>query len=139
MKSNRKQDTNNHKHKLFQGSSHHFTSLPSQLWRIPLSSKGSSTKGPYTKELQLGLHKTKVNNSTNSTLYTRGSTKLIEITKVLVIQQDHKHSLTTSYKVEYEVLLKKLNERWNLVKKNTGALKPTENSFEKKELENWKV
>ena len=50
-----------------------------------LSSKGSFTKGPYTKELQLGLHKTGVYNSTNSTLYTRDSTKSIEVTKYLVI------------------------------------------------------
>jgi len=32
------------------------------------------------------------------------------------------------------VLLKKLSERWNSVRKNRGVLKPTEYSFEKKEL-----
>jgi len=44
-------------------------------------------------------------------------------------------SLITSYRVEYEVLLKELSERWISVRKNRGVLKPTENSFEKKELE----
>ena len=53
--------------------------------RISLSSKGSSTKGPYTKKLQLGLHKIRVHNSTNSTLYTRGNTKPIEVTKHFMI------------------------------------------------------
>ena len=44
---------------LFRGSSHRSTSPPSPLWRISLSSKGSSTKG-----LQLRLHKIGVHNST---------------------------------------------------------------------------
>ena len=48
-------------------------------------------------------------------------------------------SLTTSYRVEYEVLLNKLSERWNSVRKNRGALKLTKNSFRKKELEEWKL
>jgi len=34
---------------LFRDSSHCSTSPPSLLWRISLSSKGSSTKRPYTK------------------------------------------------------------------------------------------
>jgi len=38
----------------------------------------------------------------------------IEVTKLLVIQQDHEHSLTTSYRVEYEVLLKKLRDEIQL-------------------------
>jgi len=50
-----------------------------------LSSKGFSTKGPYIKELQLGIHKTGVHSYTNSTLYTRGSIKPIEVTEHLVI------------------------------------------------------
>jgi len=84
MKSNRKKDTTNHKHKEII-SRFELPLYVSLLWRISLSSKGSSAKGPYTKELQLSLHKTGVHNSTNSTLYTRGSTKPIKVTKLLVI------------------------------------------------------
>ena len=43
------------------------------------------SKGSHTKGLQLGLHKIGIHNSTNPTLYTRGSTKPIEVTKHLVI------------------------------------------------------
>jgi len=45
-------------------------------------------------------------------------------------------SLTTSYRVKYKVMLKKLSERKNSVRKNREVSKPTKNSFEKKELEN---
>ena len=48
-------------------------------------------------------------------------------------------SLTTSYKVKYEVRLKKLSERRNSVRKNRGVSKLTENSFKKKELEDSKL
>ena len=35
-------------------------------------------------------------------------------------------------------MLKKLSERRNSVRKNREVLKPTENSFRKKELRDWK-
>jgi len=56
----RKTQANANTKDLFRGSSRRSTSLPSPLWRISQSFKGSSTKGPYTKELQLDLHKTGV-------------------------------------------------------------------------------
>ena len=39
--------------KLLQGSSHRSISPPSPLWKISLSSKGSCTNGPYTKNYNL--------------------------------------------------------------------------------------
>ena len=77
---------------LFRGLSHRSTSLLSPLWRISLSTKGSSTKGPITRNYKRSTQ----DRSTqlhHSILYTRGSTKPIEVTKLLVITKDHKHSI----------------------------------------------
>ena len=41
--------------------------------------------------------------------------------------------------MKYEVMLKKLSEKRNSVRKNRRALKSTKNSFGKKELEDWKL
>ena len=43
-------------------------------------------------------------------------------------------SLTTSYRVEYEVLLKKLSERLNLVRKNRGAINQLKLVLKRKDL-----
>ena len=114
-------------------------SLPSPLWSISLSSKGSSTKGSYSKELQFSLHKIGVDNSTIQPPTEEVAQSQLRLQSFGEPTRSQTLSLTTSYKVEYEVLLKKLSERWNSVRKNKRALKITENSFGKKELEDWKL
>ena len=96
--------------------------------------KRSFTKGPYNKNYK-GLHKIRVHNST-----TQSSTQEVAQSqwgyKAL---GDHSRpqtlSLTTFYRVEYEIKLKKLCESTNSVRKNLRAWKSNENSFEKIALE----
>ena len=78
MKNNREQDTRNHKHggicsevrvtalrpRLHYYGGFHYPLRRQRQMCIRDSFKGSSINGPYTKELQLGLHKIRVHNST---------------------------------------------------------------------------
>ena len=124
---------------LFRGSSHCFTSPPSYLWRISLCSKWSSIK-----ELTQSNYNLVYTRPEYTTPPTQPSTQEVAQSQLRLQSswqstRSQTLSLATSYRVKYEVLLKKLSDRWNSVRKNRRVLKPTENNFGKKELEDWKL
>ena len=120
---------------LFRGSSHCSTSPPSHYEGFSLYPLRKLPQRNLTpKGLQFGLLKTGVPNSNNNILHTRGTTTQ-KNTSHFVIQEDHKHSLTTSYKVEYDCRLKKLSERRKISCRDFEDLKPTEKLLKKKNLE----
>ena len=121
---------------MFRGSSHRSTSSPSPLWRLSLSLKDLPQRDLTIRNYNWSTQdrSTQFN---HLIFYTRGSTKSIKVTKLLVTRLQIL-SLITSYKEEYRLKLKEACESRNQVVESM-SWKPKEISFERFALENWKL